>query len=199
MTNTTRGVAAVAAVACAAAAAFSSSTVTPATAASCPPPPSDVHPFTPWNDNASYVLTTGASFEQGSSGWTLSGGAQIVSGNAPNKLDSSSASHSLYLPAGSSAISPCTTAPGIVGIVRFFVKNVGVSTGTLNVQVIVKGKAYNAGTISAGSSWQPSAMLPSNAPNYSGAVAYQVELTPVGSGAAFDIDDVYFDPWAMRA
>jgi hypothetical protein len=41
-------------------------------------------------------------------------------------------------------------------------------------------------------------MLPSNAPNYSGAVAYQVRLTPVGSGGAFTVDDIYFDPYASK-
>jgi hypothetical protein len=200
MESTIRRLVAVASVVGAAAAtAFTSGAVTSsATAASCPPPPTPVYPFTPWSDNASYVLTTGASFEQGSGGWSLSGGAQIVSGNAPNKLDPSSDSHSLSLPPGSSALSPCTTAPHIVGIVRFFLKNTGTATGALNVQVLVKGNTYDAGTISAGSSWQPSAMLPSNAPNYSGAVAYQVRLTPVGSGAAFTVDDVYFDPYASK-
>jgi hypothetical protein len=170
----------------------------PAKAATCPPPPTSVYPFTPWNDSSSYVLTTGASFEQGTAGWALTGGAQIASGNAPNRLDPGSDSHSLYLPAGSSATSPCTTAPHIVGIVRFFLKNMGLSTGGLHVQVLVKGNTYDAGTITAGSSWQPSAMLPSNAPNYSGAVAYQVRLTPVGSGAAFTIDDLYFDPYVSK-
>lgn len=194
MNDTARGLIAVGAAVCAAAAAFTSGSVAPAAAARCPPPPNAVRPFTSWSDDGSYVLTTGASFEQGSAGWTLTGGAQIVSGNAPNALDSASDWHSLYLPAGSSATSPCTTAPHIVGIVRFFLKNMGASTGTLDVQVLVKGKAYDAGTVTAGASWQPSAMLPSNAPDYAGAVAYQVRLAPVGSGAAFIVDDVYFDP-----
>jgi len=198
MNNTTRGLVALGAVLCAVAAAFTSGFVTPGVAASCPPPPSVEHPFTPWSDSASYVLTNGASFEQGAGGWTLSGGAQIVSGNAPNRLDAAGDSHSLYLPAGSSATSPCTTAPHIVGIVRFFLRNVGALTGALKVQVLVKGRTYDAGTIGAGPSWQPSAMLPSNAPNYSGAVAYQVQLTPVGAGAAFTVDDVYFDPYASK-
>jgi hypothetical protein len=199
MMNRTPGfVLAFAAVVTAAATALTAGVVTPAKAATCPPPPTSTQPFAPWNDNASYVLTTGASFEQGSAGWALSGGAQIGSGNAPNRLDPASDSHSLYLPAGSSATSPCTTAPHIVGIVRFFLKNLGTSTGGLHVQVLVKGNTYDAGTITAGSSWQPSAMLPSNAPNYSGAVAYQVRLTPVGSGAAFSVDDLYFDPYVSK-
>jgi hypothetical protein len=196
--RTTRTLIAAGAVLVAAAAGFSSPAVRPARAASCPPPPTDVHPFVPWSDNASYVLTTGASFEQGTAGWTLTGGANVVNGNAPNSLDASSDNHSLYLPAGSSATSPCTTAPHIVGIVRFFLRNVGSSTGALNVRVLVKGKTYDAGTIGAGGDWQPSAMLPSNAPNYTGAVAYQVQLTPVGTDAAFVVDDVYFDPYASK-
>ena len=57
---------------------------------------------------------------------------------------------------------------------------------------------YDAGTITAGSLWQPSAKLPSNAPYYSGAVAYQVRLTPVGTGAAFTLDDLYLDPYVSK-
>jgi hypothetical protein len=41
-------------------------------------------------------------------------------------------------------------------------------------------------------------MLFSNAPNYSGAVTYQVRLTPEGAGSAFAVDDVYFDPYCSR-
>jgi hypothetical protein len=170
----------------------------PAVAATCPPPPTAVQPFTPWGDSNSYVLTTGGSFETGTPSWSLSGGAKIVSDNAPNKLDPAGSSHALYLPAGSSATSACVTAPHIVGIVRFFAKNMGVSGGQLKVEVLVKGGVYQAGTITAGSSWAPSAMLPSNAPNYSGAVTYQVRLTPIGTGSAFTVDDVYFDPYCSR-
>jgi hypothetical protein len=171
----------------------------PASAANCPPPPTELQPFAPWGDNNPYVLNTGGSFEPGSAPWELSGGATVVAGdNAPNALDPSIHKQSLYLPAGSSAISACTTAPKIVGIVRFFVKNSGVSTGTLRVDVVVKGKIYPAGTISAGTSWAPSPILTSTAPAYKGAVTYQLRLTPVGAGAAFTVDDVYFDPYCSK-
>jgi hypothetical protein len=170
----------------------------PAAAATCPPPPTSLQPFAPWNDTHDYVLTTGGSFEQGTAAWALTGGAAIVQGNAPNKYDKSSDSQSLYLPAGSSATSPCVTAPMIKGIVRFFAKNLGDSGGALDVQILVKGGVYDAGTITAGNGWGPSPIIVSTAPNYSGAVAYQVRLTPVGAGAAFDVDDVYFDPYCSR-
>jgi hypothetical protein len=182
----------------AAAAAFVSGPVSSASAATCPPPPSPQQPFTPWSDSHDYVLTTGGSFEPGAPAWTLSGGASVVQGNAPNKLDKSSDGSALNLPAGSSATSACVTAPHIVGIVRFFAKSVGTSGGALHVEILVKGKTYDAGTITSGSGWAPSPMLTSDAPNYSGAVTYQVRLTPVGAGAAFVVDDVYFDPYASK-
>lgn len=162
-----------------------------ASAAACPPPPPSLHPFTPWADAYDYVLTTGGSFEPGAPAWSLAGGAGTVADNAPNALDQAGDSSALYLPAGASATSACTTAPHIVGIVRFFAKADDPSA-QLHVEVLVKGKVYDAGTISAGSDWAPSPMLPSNAPNYKGAVAYQVRLTAIGGG--FTVDDVYVDP-----
>jgi hypothetical protein len=175
-----------------------SGAVSTAAAASCPPPPTPVHPFTSWGDWNSYVMTTGGTFEPNAPAWTLSGGAAVVSGNAPDRFAAASDSHSLYLPSGSSATSACVTAPQIVGIVRFFARDVGVAGGQLKVEVLVKGGVYQAGTITAGTSWSPSPMLLSNAPNYSGAVTYQVRLTPIGAGSSFVVDDVYFDPYCSR-
>lgn len=187
-----------AAVLAAAVAAFGSGPLRSAAAATCPPPPTGVKPFTPWNDSNDYVLTTGGSFEAGAPAWLLSGGASIVADNAPNKFDPATDHAALSLPAGSSATSACVTAPQIVGIVRFFAKNMGVSGGELKVEVLVKGGVYQAGTITANGSWSPSPMLHSNAPNYKGAVTYQVRLTPVGPGSAFVVDDVYFDPYLSK-
>jgi hypothetical protein len=166
----------------------------PALAATCPPPPTPVQPFLSWNDTADYVLTTGGSFESGQPSWTLSGGAQLVSDNAPNALDKASDARSLYLPAGSQATSACVTAPQIKGIVRFFAKSTG---GQLRVEILVKGGVYQAGTVGAGAAWAPSPILLSSAPAYSGAVTYQVRLTALGGGS-FTVDDVYFDPYKSR-
>jgi len=168
-----------------------------ARAATCPPPPTPVKPFLPWGDTHDYVLTTGGSFEAGAAAWTLSGGAKVVPGNAPNALDPKTHSSSLYLPAGSSATSPCVTAPMILGIVRFYARNAGSLAGLLRVEVIVKGSVYQAGVITAGTSWAPTPMLVAPSPSYTGAVTYQVRLTPLGSSSAFQVDDVYFDPWKV--
>jgi hypothetical protein len=166
----------------------------PASAASCPPPPTALQPFTPWGDEGQYVLTTGGSFESGTPAWTLTGGATVVNDNAPNRLDPPTHSLSLFLPSGSSATSACVTAPQIRGIVRFFAKNTGSVDANLKVEILVKGKTYLAGTITAGSSWAPTNILPSNAPAYKGAVTYQMRLT-ASAGAAFTVDDTYFDPY----
>jgi hypothetical protein len=166
-----------------------------ARAATCPPPPTAVQPFLPWSDGNQYVLTTGASFENGMAGWALAGGATVVTDNAPNPLDPVSDSHALFLPAGSSATSACVTAPQILGIVRFFAKNVGLDAGQLQVEVLVKGKVYQAGTITPGATWSPTPILTSTAPAYKGAVTYQIRLS--ATGTAFTVDDVYFDPFKM--
>lgn len=171
-----------AAAACAACAAFTVS-AGPGVAATCPPPPSTEQPFLQWNDDHDYVLTTGGAFNAGAPAWSTQGGASVAG------------DHALFLPAGASATSPCTTAPHIVGIVRFFAR--AASPGAeLKVEVLVKGQTYLAGTVKAGSDWAPGPMLSTNAPAYKGAVAYQVRLTAIG--AAFSVDDVYLDPYSSK-
>ena len=170
----------------------------PAMGASCPPPPDSVFPFKPWADSNAYVLTTGGSFEAGGADWSVSGGAALVSDNAPNPLDPTSHVNSLSLPPGSSALSPCVTAPKILGIVRFFSRVAGTAGTRLAVEVIVKGKTYQAGTVTPGTEWAPSPMLQSDAPAYKGAVGYQVRVTAVGTGGPVSIDDIYFDPYVSR-
>ena len=170
----------------------------PAMGASCPPPPDSVFPFKPWGDNNSYVLTTGGSFEPGDIPWSLSGGATVVSDNAPNPLDPKSHMRSVLLPPGGSVLSACVTAPKIVGVVRFFSHAAGAEGTRLTVEVIVKGKTYQAGTVTPGADWAPTPILESDAPAYKGAVTYQVRVTAVGTGGPITLDDVYFDPYVSR-
>ena len=44
-------------------------------------------PFTPWLDPMHYTLLPGGSFEGGAAGWTLSGGARVMSGNETYKVN----------------------------------------------------------------------------------------------------------------
>jgi hypothetical protein len=155
-----------------------------------------VQPFLAWGDSNDYVLATGGSFEPGSPAWALTGGAAVVSDNAPNPLDPAGSSSALALPSGASALSPCTTSPHIVGLVRLWARNVGNPFSALRVDVLVRGNAYPAGIFAADGTWRPSPMLSALMPHSMGATGFQVRLTALGGD--FRVDDVYIDPYSGR-
>jgi hypothetical protein len=173
----------------------------PASAATCPPPPTLSTPFTSWGDSYDYALSPGAAFETGLSGWSATGGAAIVAGNEPWYLRAKSDSHALYLPSGSSVTSSPICEPHLQPLLRLFVKNVGSSTGQLHVEMIVvqNGTTYllDGGLVSAGASWSLTQRIASS---WSGPLSgsLQVRLTPVGTGAAFVVDDLYVDPYLCK-
>jgi hypothetical protein len=183
---------AIVALLCFAAGAVAATAAAPASALGCAPTPKASQPFAAYGDASGYVLTTGGGFEPGTPSWTFSGGARLVSDNAPDPLASAGDSHALYLPAGASVTSACTSSPKIEALVRFWAKAAS-SDSHLGVEVLVQGGTYSAGTITAGTDWAPTAALDSSAPDDKGAVQYQVRLTAIDG--AFTVDDVYIDPW----
>jgi hypothetical protein len=176
---------------------------------SCPDP--TFQPFTPWGDSAFYKLAPNGGFEGGATGWTMAGGAKVVAGNEAFAA-SGAGSWSLKLPAGSSA----TTAPMCVSVLsgkmRFFVRNAGASDAQLRVRVRYNGGSgallggvgstlgiADAGTITAGGTWQPSpeiTMLGGVLPLFTTSVQFQFQ--PVGTSGDWRIDDVYVDPLKHR-
>ncbi len=165
--------------------------------------PNASQPFAPADLN-SYTLLPGGSFESGTPPWALSGGAKVVSGNETSYLNGSGDSHSLYLPAGGSAVTPTTCFALGDWHVRFMLKNVGATSGSVDVQVIVPSLVgglltiLDGGTVRAGSTWTPSPrveLLLSNVTSLLGTRAVAFRFTAVGRGAAFQLDDVYLDPW----
>ena len=161
--------------------------------------------FSGWGDTSSYARLYNNGFESGSLGWTLSGGAKIVSGNEPFNLSGNrSDNHSLLLPSGSSAYSSTVCFALGDWHMRFLMRNVGSASGSLHVQVIVPSllggllTVLDGGTVQGGGSWAPSPrleLLLSNVTNLIGTRAVAFRFTPVGLGAAYQIDDVYLDPW----
>lgn len=161
--------------------------------------------FAPFGDSASYARLLNGGFENGSLGWYLSGDARIVSGNEPFDLSGdSSDDSSLLLPSGSSAYSGTVCFAFGDWHMRFVMRNVGSSRGSLRVQVIVPSllggllTILDAGTVSSGGTWTPSPrleLLLSNVTSLLGTKAVAFRFTPVGYGAAYQIDDVYLDPW----
>ena len=131
----------------------------------CPTPTSQ--PFATWGDMSSYALAPDGGLENGAAGWTLTGGAKVVSGNESFAV-SGPGGHSLSLPAGSSA----TTPPMCIGLVstkmQTFISNSGSAASRLHVQVIYGGGVgslvgglgaglglSDEGTYAANGAWQP--------------------------------------------
>jgi len=157
-----------------------------------------VQPFIPWGDDANYTLLPNGSFEN-TNGWTFSGGVAQVSGNEPYYVNNPNDSHSLAMPSGASAVSPSMCFTLFNPDLRLFALNTGSARSTLHVDVITNllGVKITApvATLTAGSSWQPTATLPflTNliAPVSEGV---QFRFTAQGQGGAWRVDDVYVDP-----
>ena len=159
--------------------------------------------FAPWGDNANYLLVPGGAFEPGTPAWAMSGGAKVVGGNEPFYVHSRLDKNSLYLPSGSSALSP-TVCFGLGDWhARFFVRNVGSASGSLKVDVAVKSllglvSILDGGSVSGSGVWAPSPRIGltfTNLCSLLGVKAVAFRFRVVGSGAAFQVDDVYLDPW----
>lgn len=157
-------------------------------------------PFKAWLDSGQYKLVSGGSFENGASGWTLSGGASVVSGSEPFGATGSVGSHSLYLPAGAAAESPATCVNAAYPTFRLFARNSALLS-TLVVQVvyndpIVGRVALPVGAVALSKNWQPSLpMLTASAVQgvlKNGVAQVSLRFTAALGGSS--IDDVYVDP-----
>lgn len=159
--------------------------------------------FSRFGDSSYYARLLNGGFESGSTGWYLSGGASIGSGNDPYYLSGNrSDSHSLYLPAGSSAYSGTVCFALGDWHLRLMMKRLS-SSGGLHVQVVVPSlvggllTVLDGGTVSGTSAWAPSPrleLLLTNVGSLLGTNAVAFRFTPV-NGGSFQIDDVYLDPW----
>jgi hypothetical protein len=159
--------------------------------------------FAPWGDNANYVLVPGGGFESGMPAWAMSGGAKVVPGNEPFYVRSMQDKRSLYLPRGSAALSP-TVCFGLGDWhARFFVRNVGSSQGSLKVDVVAESllgvvSILDGGSVTGTGAWAPSPRIGltfTNLCSLLGVKAIAFRFRVVGTGAAFQVDDVYLDPW----
>jgi len=186
---------------------------TPAHAAlgiACPNPTST--PFRPWGDVNSYALTPGGDFESGPAGWTLRGGARVVTGNESFNVGGPGQTHSLSLPAGSSATSPPMCIGLLSSHMRLFTSNTGASRSKLRVQVVYGGGAgallgavgatlgiSDVANLTSTGAWKPSspvAMFGGILPVLTRSVRFR--FTPLDTAGKWRIDDVYLDPLMHR-
>jgi hypothetical protein len=157
-------------------------------------------PFSQWGDYANYVPVQGGTFE-GSTGWTLTGGAAVVGENNPFHLASATDTRSLILPPGSSA-----TTPGVcLGVVTPTLRFVGYSSNGSAVHVALYTRTLfglvqipTTGDMNLSTSWGPSEVQYFLLQNVLGLVNLNsaniyFRFTPIGS-ATVHMDDVFLDP-----
>jgi len=171
----------------------------------CPTGGSQV--FAPWQDYASYLLAPNGGLELGTTGWSMSGGASVVSGNEPFLP---TGTHSLSLPSGSSTLSPVVCLGQNQLFIRMFGKDAGGTDRGLRVQVVWYGLLNKVlgisdfATYGPGSQWSPTSKLSSSGGlqvpllPILGSTSARVMLTPLGSGSKWQIDDLYIDPCIGR-
>lgn len=163
--------------------------------------------FAPWGDRHSYVLAPDGGFESGASGWSLRNGASVVAGNESYYLNDAGDSRSLSLPAGSSVVSPPICMSLDTPMFRMFARNGGDPASRLRVEAtykllgLIRTKAVS--TVAAGGSWAPTQQM-STVLTLSTIVgtlipsAIQIRITPLDSKGAWQVDDLYIDPFSRR-
>jgi hypothetical protein len=165
--------------------------------------------FAPWQDAAEYLLAPNGSFELGTTGWSLTGGAGVVSGNEPFYP---TGTHSLALPSGSSAMSPTVCLGTKQLYIRMFGKDVGGTDSGLRVRVYFYGLLNQLlgfsdfAVFPGGGGWAPTSQVQSSggllAPLPVVALvsssSARIQITPLGTGSHWQIDDLYIDPSVMR-
>lgn len=162
--------------------------------------------FAPWQDAAYYLLAPNGSFEFGSFGWSLSGGAAIVNGNEPFYP---TGTHSLALPSGSSAMSPTVCLGTQQLYIRMFGKDLGGADKGLRIRVYWYGLlnkllgVTDVGVTPAGGDWAPTGQVRSSGGLLTplpivalvSSTSARVEITPLGSGSRWQVDDLFIDPY----
>lgn len=168
----------------------------------CPDVPT-VQPFAPWGDVADYLLAPDGDFEAGASAWLLEDGASVVEGNDPLPVGAATDHQALRLPAGATA----TTAPMCIGAEHRTMRFLAASpaSGTLLVEALYSKrdgaqKSITLGAVRGTGEWTPSPVLPMRVNEQAGddnAMSLSLRFSARGS-AAWDIDDVYVDPYRMK-
>lgn len=156
----------------------------------------NVFPFADFGDPNPYFGFHNNGFESGATGWTLSGGASVGSGNEP-WYKNGSGSHSLSLPAGASATSPSFCINLLDPSVRMFTR--GSNGGDLRIQVLFRGLTGNLLGIlnfddeSGNGAWGPSNRVSSALALPLLTTSAQIRVT--SAAGTWQVDDAFVDPW----
>ncbi len=169
----------------------------PANAATCAGKSSQ--PFSPWGDFNFYELAPNGTLES-TNGWTLTGGAKLVSGSEPFAVTGRLGRYSLSIPAGATATSPAMCIDDARPTFRFFARAAQGSAASLRAEAIVERPSQYAalGSVSGSTAWAPVAPMSTGANTLlldsKGTVAVRLRFTATGD---WQIDDLFVDPRKM--
>jgi hypothetical protein len=149
-------------------------------------------PFTPWLDFDYYKLAPGG--DGSLTGWSMSGGAQQVSGGEPWNV-SGSAVNSLSVPAGGAAVSPATCVDAAYPTFRFFDVS-GTPGSSAAVSVVFNGVTIPVGVVAPGTHWSPTLPMTtlSAIPGLLDGGSADIQLQFTGLSGNVTVDDVFVDP-----
>jgi hypothetical protein len=160
--------------------------------------------FLRFADPLLYSMSAEGDFERGGAGWRLAG-ARVVSGNEAFDLSGTDDASSLRLDAGGSATSPANCVSLLHPTARFVARSTGSPFGLLRVDAVSRGgdgllDVTPIGIVTGlGSAWKPTLpmVLTAGMASSPGDTSVDVRLrfTVLGFGGAFQIDDVYIDPY----
>ncbi|HEX4034062.1 MAG TPA: hypothetical protein VHX66_06430 [Solirubrobacteraceae bacterium] len=194
---TTAGVIAGFAASASAADAATASSALPAATAACAAP-SFFQGFSAFHDNDWYTLTPGETtdnFDGG--GWTLSGGASIMT----TTLADGQTGSVLNLPAGASATSPVMCVTSAYPSAKMIVRDINTPPGvSLGVKYLAGSPATSANVPGTPNGWSISPPLnlnPANTPGWQ-PVQFTITGNPKNSGS-YQVYDFYVDPRCMGA
>ncbi len=160
--------------------------------------PTLTEPFASFGETSQYALAPGEANDNFSgSGWTLSGGAKIVTATLYNGAKGDV----LQLPSGAKAVSPTMCVTNAYSSARAMIKDVAGSTGVA-VSTKYSANANGSGNDSvstgaftaSGSAWSASSPLSITPLPGSGWQYATFRLTAVGTGSEYQIYNLYVDP-----
>ena len=167
-------------------------------AGTCTPTGKLTQAFSAFGDNGLYTPVQNAGAESGAAGWTLTGGAGVVSANEPWFISGNRAdSHALSLAQGAVATSTPLCIDETFTHFRAFVRG----SGTVRVEIVFPDAngtmtSRQAGDVKPGRTWAPTGQLPIAVIKKAGTTTVPVSFRFTALQGSFQIDDVYVDPWA---
>jgi hypothetical protein len=158
--------------------------------------PSLSQEFLPWKDSNWYTPIPGQSSDGfDGTGWTLSGGARLITTTLPD----GTTGQVLDLPSGSKAVAPVACITASYPTFRSFVRDVRGSEGVFFYVSYAGANSWtnpkNTGQFhSAGTTWSLSGAVNLQPTNVSGWQPVQITFIPGGKTSDFQVYDAELDP-----